>query len=148
MNLRRTMYRISAVGVCLAVALGYWTLAEAGVLTPPNGIVIDAKGELTLRQADDPTGQKLLALVRDARVSRSEWMLPRFVPGAGGRLAAFLRRGERSPRLAFAGDYLVGTNAEAAVTSGMRAAVALEAQLSGARSGHPAASSAPLMRAG
>lgn len=49
-------------------------------------------------------------------------MLPLFRPGSAGRLASFLSRSDRSPRLAFAGDYLVGPSAEAAVTSGMRAA--------------------------
>jgi len=34
----------------------------------------------------------------------------------------FLRRMDRSPRMAFAGDYLIGPTAEGAVTSGMRAA--------------------------
>ena len=38
------------------------------------------------------------------------------------RLSSFLRRNDRSPRLSFAGDYLIGPNLEAAVTSGMRAA--------------------------
>jgi predicted NAD/FAD-dependent oxidoreductase len=49
-------------------------------------------------------------------------MLPRFGPGHLPRLAAFLRRMDRSPRMAFAGDYLIAPTAEAALTSGMRAA--------------------------
>jgi oxygen-dependent protoporphyrinogen oxidase len=55
-------------------------------------------------------------------VHRWPAMLPRFVPGHLPRLAAFLRRMDRSPRIAFAGDYLIGPTTEAALTSGMRAA--------------------------
>ena len=38
----------------------------------------------------------------------------------------FLRRFERSPRLAFAGDYLVAPSADGALASGLRAAAELE----------------------
>jgi oxygen-dependent protoporphyrinogen oxidase len=55
-------------------------------------------------------------------VHRWSSMLPRFGPGHLPRLAAFLRRMDRSPRMAFAGDYLIAPTAEAALTSGMRAA--------------------------
>ncbi|HBZ68690.1 MAG TPA: hypothetical protein DEP35_02640 [Deltaproteobacteria bacterium] len=55
-------------------------------------------------------------------VHRWEAMLPQFRVGYTARLAAFLSRTDRSPRLAFAGDYLVGPYTEAALTSGMRAA--------------------------
>ncbi len=49
-------------------------------------------------------------------------MLPIFYPGYLTSLARFGRRIERSPRIAFAGDYLLGPTAESALTSGMRAA--------------------------
>ena len=65
----------------------------------------------------------------DFAVQRSPNMLPRFGPGALRRLARFLRRMDRSPRLAFAGDYLVGPSAEGGVTSGMRAATEIERSL-------------------
>jgi predicted NAD/FAD-dependent oxidoreductase len=51
-------------------------------------------------------------------------MLPQFHAGYLPHLAGFLRRSgaARSPRLAFAGDYLIGPYTEAALTSGLRAA--------------------------
>ena len=58
----------------------------------------------------------------ECAVQRFAPMLPRLPPGSLRRLAAFLGRIDRSPRLAFAGDYLVAPRVEGAVTSGMRAA--------------------------
>jgi oxygen-dependent protoporphyrinogen oxidase len=55
-------------------------------------------------------------------VHRWDPMLPQFHARYLGHLAAFQSRRERSPRLAFAGDYLLGPYAEMALTSGMRAA--------------------------
>lgn len=62
---------------------------------------------------------------REAAVHRWDPMLPQFYPGYLPALRAFLARSERSPRLAFAGDYLVGPYTEAALTSGLRAATEL-----------------------
>lgn len=61
---------------------------------------------------------------RRAVVHRWDPMLPRFYAGYTRRLAAFAARTERTPRLAFAGDYLVGPFTEAALTSGLYAAAA------------------------
>jgi oxygen-dependent protoporphyrinogen oxidase len=66
-----------------------------------------------------PIGQ--LQLV-DSFVCRWDPMLPQFYPGYLPHLAHFLARHDRSPRLAFAGDYLIGPYTEAAVMSGVRAA--------------------------
>jgi protoporphyrinogen/coproporphyrinogen III oxidase len=55
-------------------------------------------------------------------VHRWDPMLPLFYAGYLSQLAAFLARRERSPRLVFAGDYLIGPYTEMALTSGMRAA--------------------------
>jgi len=60
-----------------------------------------------------------------AVVHRWDPMLPQFAAGYTRRLAAFLGRTHRSPRIAFAGDYLVGPYTEAALTSGLRAAEAV-----------------------
>jgi len=70
--------------------------------------------------AETPIG--VLAPAASA-VHRHPLMLPLFSPGSARRLASFLSRADRSPRLAFAGDYLVGPSAEAAVASGLRAAI-------------------------
>jgi predicted NAD/FAD-dependent oxidoreductase len=56
-------------------------------------------------------------------------MLPLFPAGHLARLAEFSSRRDRSPRLAFAGDYLIGPYTEMALTSGMRAATEIAASL-------------------
>jgi oxygen-dependent protoporphyrinogen oxidase len=56
-------------------------------------------------------------------VQRREHGLPRFEAGGLGRLARFLTRTDASPRLAFAGDYLVAPYTEGALASGLRAAL-------------------------
>jgi oxygen-dependent protoporphyrinogen oxidase len=53
----------------------------------------------------------------------------RFGPGSLRRLAAFHARVDRSARLAFAGEYLLGPGLEAALTTGMRAATDLARSL-------------------
>jgi oxygen-dependent protoporphyrinogen oxidase len=65
----------------------------------------------------------------DAVVHRWSPMLPQFGAGYTRALAAFLARSERSPRLVFAGDYLVGPYTEAACASGLRAADEVERAL-------------------
>ena len=51
--------------------------------------------------------------IRDVVIQRFAAMLPVFYPGFLARLARFGRRMDRSPRIAFAGDYLVGPTVEA-----------------------------------
>ena len=67
----------------------------------------------------------------DARVVRWRELLPLFHPGYLPRLDSFLSRADRSPRLAFAGDYLVAPCVEGALTSGMRAASEVARDLGG-----------------
>ena len=66
---------------------------------------------------------------REVVVHRWDPMLPQFRAGYLRRLAAFLGRSDRSPRLVFAGDYLVGPYTEMALTSGARAATEVCARL-------------------
>ena len=66
---------------------------------------------------------------RNYAVSRTDPMYPIFYPGYLSSLIRFGRRVDRSPRLFFAGDYLVGPGLESALTSGMRTA----AEIAGAR---------------
>ncbi len=65
----------------------------------------------------------------DAVVHRWDPMLPQFRAGYTRRLAAFLGRTRRTPRIHFAGDYLVGPYTEAALASGLRAADGVRAEL-------------------
>ncbi len=80
--------------------------------------------------------------VRATAVSRWEYARPTFSRGALSRLEHFGVRMDRSPRLAFAGDYLIGPTVEGAVTSGMRAASRVIQSLDETRSeaGTPAVS--------
>jgi oxygen-dependent protoporphyrinogen oxidase len=87
----------------------------------PDGAVVD---HVVAELARTPVGR--LAPIASA-VHRWDPMLPLFGPGYLAQLAAFHGRRERSPRLAFAGDYLVGPYTEMALTSGMRAATEIAA---------------------
>jgi len=96
-------------------------------------VVLDEESARALREAPDAevVAHALRALARTplagpevayAVVRRSVHGVPRFAPGSFRRLAAFTSRVDRSPRLAFAGEYLQGAGLEGDVTSGMRAA--------------------------
>ena len=96
-------------------------------------VVLDETSARALREAPDAevVAHALRGLARTpvvgpeiahAVVRRSVHGVPRFAPGSLRRLAAFTSRVERSPRLAFAGEYLLGSGLEGDVTSGMRAA--------------------------
>jgi len=61
---------------------------------------------------------------RQAIVHRWQPMLPQFYAGYTRHLNSFLHRTDRTPRLYFAGDYLVGPYTECALISGERAAQA------------------------
>jgi oxygen-dependent protoporphyrinogen oxidase len=115
------------------LAVDHW---KPGVAPPGAGLVNAALTESAaarLAGASDAEviGCVLESLARtpigrlrpsDAFVQRWDPMLPQFRAGYLRGLRSFLRRGDRSPRLAFAGDYLVGPYTEAALTSGLRAA--------------------------
>jgi oxygen-dependent protoporphyrinogen oxidase len=90
--------------------------AAARMWSQPDGDIVDL---VLANLARTPIG----GLVPSAAVvHRWDPMLPQFRVGYLRALAAFLGRRDRSPRLAFAGDYLVGPYTEAALTSGLRAA--------------------------
>jgi oxygen-dependent protoporphyrinogen oxidase len=90
--------------------------AAARMWSRPDGDIVDLVLDNLART---PIGRLVPS---DAVVHRWDPMLPQFRVGYLRTLAAFLGRRDRSPRLAFAGDYLVGPYTEAAVTSGLRAA--------------------------
>jgi oxygen-dependent protoporphyrinogen oxidase len=115
------------------MAVDHW---KPGVAPAGAGLVnaaLTAEAAERLRDAPDAS---VVAHVLDAlaktpvgrldplasAVHRWDPMLPLFPAGHLKRLAAFEERGERSQRLAFAGDYLIGPYTEMALTSGLRAA--------------------------
>jgi len=104
-----------------------------------NGVLNQAATERLWDASDDEVGNLVVEnLTRtpvgrlapvDCVVHRWDPMLPQFGVGYLPRLARFSQRMNRSPRSAFAGDYLVGSTTEAALTSGMRAATEIADQL-------------------
>jgi oxygen-dependent protoporphyrinogen oxidase len=75
-----------------------------------------------LRQELSKLPMRGLDTIEGYAVHRWPALVPQFYPGYHRSLARFLSRAERSPRLFFAGDYLIGPYTEAALTSGLRAA--------------------------
>jgi oxygen-dependent protoporphyrinogen oxidase len=120
-----------------AAGLGLALLrVDAGAAPAGAGLVtaaLDEAAATALRAAPDAevVAHVLRALARTplaglevahAVVERRAPGAVRFGPGSLRRLAAFHARVDRAPRLAFAGEYLLGPGLEAALTSGMRAA--------------------------
>jgi oxygen-dependent protoporphyrinogen oxidase len=97
--------------------------AAARLFGMPDEVVVECVLETLART---PVGT--LAPV-DTAVHRWDSMLPQFYAGYLHHLRAFLDRRDRTPRLAFAGDYLVGPYTEAALTSGLRAATEISQSL-------------------
>jgi len=91
--------------------------AAAGLFGASDEVVVEAVhrelAKLPLRGLDRVEGHA---------VHRWLALVPQFYPGYHRALARFLTRDDRSDRLFFAGDYLVGPYTEAALTSGLRAA--------------------------
>lgn len=89
----------------------------AGLMDSSDAAVTDA-----LRIELQKLPLKGLETVEGVVIHRWPSLVPQFYPGYHRAIRRFLRRQERTPRLHFAGDYLVGPYTEAALTSGLRAA--------------------------
>ena len=94
--------------------------AAAALMDQPDHAVVAALetelAKLPLKNLDTTEGYV---------IHRWPSLVPQFWPGYHRSLRAFLRRADRTGRLQFAGDYLVGPYTEAALTSGLRAASAI-----------------------
>jgi oxygen-dependent protoporphyrinogen oxidase len=113
--------------------------AKSGVVPPGKTLFNCAFAEdLAEELRDQPDEVVIAALMTELRklplrgldtieevvIHRWPALVPQFYPGYHKALRRFLRRPERTDRLFFAGDYLIGPYTEAALTSGLRAAEA------------------------
>jgi oxygen-dependent protoporphyrinogen oxidase len=111
--------------------------AKAGVVPPGRTLFNCAFAEdLAAELMDAPDEAVVEALNAELRklplrglqtiegyvIHRWPSLVPRFWPGYHRSIRDFIRRQDRTPRVFFAGDYLVGPYTEAALTSGLRAA--------------------------
>ena len=118
--------------------------AKAGVVPPGKTLYNCALSEeMAAELMDAPDEDVIWAVNRELRklplpgldsiegyvVHRWPSLVPQFWPGYHRSLRHFLRRADRTDRLFFAGDYLIGPYTEAALTSGQRAAEACAAYL-------------------
>jgi oxygen-dependent protoporphyrinogen oxidase len=114
--------------------------AKSGVVPPGKTLFNCAFAEdLAAELMDQPDEVVIAALMAELRklplrgldtieevvIHRWPALVPQFYPGYHRALRRFLRRSERTDRLFFAGDYLIGPYTEAALTSGLRAAEAV-----------------------
>ncbi len=119
--------------------------AKSGVVPPGKTLFNCALSEeMAAELMDAPDEDVIWAVNRELRklplpgldtiegyvVHRWPSLVPQFWPGYHRSLRRFLRRADRTHRLFFAGDYLVGPYTEAALTSGQRAAESCAAYLS------------------
>jgi protoporphyrinogen/coproporphyrinogen III oxidase len=109
---------------------------KSGAVPVDAGMLRATLGEATTERAWQAGDADIETLVRDnlsmtpigriapvrTFVSRHSASAPVFYPSYLAKLARFNGRLDRTPRLAFCGDYLAGNGAAAALKSGMRAA--------------------------
>lgn len=95
------------------------TLADSAVMRLAQAKDEEITGFTLDALAKTPLG---LLSAHESVVHRWQYARPVFPRGALSRLEHFGVRIGRSPRIAFAGDYLVGPTVEGALTSGMQAA--------------------------
>jgi oxygen-dependent protoporphyrinogen oxidase len=132
---------VYGVGIPRCEGVGLYGLAvenpKEGVVPPGKTMFNCALSEATAVDLFDATDEVVveavhrelaklpmrgLDRVEGHAVHRWPALVPQFYPGYHRALARFLARKDRSERLFFAGDYLVGPYTEAALTSGLRAA--------------------------
>lgn len=94
-------------------------LTEAAARRLRAGADADIAGLVLDNLSDTPIGK---LSPQATAVHRTDCSVPVFRPGALARYQRFLRRTERSPRLVFCGDYLLGFGVESALSSGLRGA--------------------------
>jgi oxygen-dependent protoporphyrinogen oxidase len=127
------------------LAVDHWKpgVAPAGAGLLNAALTAEAAGRLRDAPDEAVVAHVLEALARTpvgrldpiaSAVHRWDPMLPLFPAGHLARLAAFHARAARSPRLAFAGDYLIGPYTEMALTSGLRAATEIARAVEGGQS--------------
>jgi hypothetical protein len=110
-----------------ASTISFIDYIDSSRVPPGEGLVVVTGGGREVTAEDLLADVHKLYELKETATSTNEWVsgMPNFPPGRYRQIAAFKERSRRAG-LHFCGDYLMGPFIEAAITTGLNAAVEIK----------------------